>query len=110
MERSRKITLLEILELRRRANYGLDSPRIMATLFSVGIALLLVGQVTSSTWRWVAYCIGGYFLLGALGMLLYSKVGRLARCRLEGRLKEGEVCGLAFADRTVDVVVELRGP
>ena len=50
----------------------------MATLFSLGIALLLVGRVTSSTWRWVAYCVGGYFLLGALGMLFYSKVGKLA--------------------------------
>ncbi len=64
--------------MRPRGNYGLDSPGIIATLFALGVALLIVGKVALSTWRWVAYSLGSYFLLGAAGMLFYSKVGKLA--------------------------------
>lgn len=61
----------------KRGNYGLDSPGIVVTLLVLGLALLLLGNVVSRAWRWVAYFAGGYFLLGALGMLFYSKVGKL---------------------------------
>jgi arsenite methyltransferase len=74
--------------LRTRADYGLDSPRIVATLFVVGIALLLVGHAVSSAGRWAAYGAGGYFVLGALGFLFYSKVGKLAmRQRLVDKIR-----------------------
>lgn len=65
-------------ELTRRANYGVDSPRIVAALCALGVVLLVVGQESSSAWRWVARGVGAYFLLGALGMLFYSKVGKRA--------------------------------
>ena len=55
----------------------------MLTLFVLGMVLVIVGYALSSAWRWVAYGIGAYFLLGALGMLFYSKVGKL---RLRERL------------------------
>jgi arsenite methyltransferase len=64
--------------MRRKGNYGLDSPGIMAGLFVLGLALSVVGHVVLSAWRWVAYGLSGYFLLGAAGMLFYSKVGKLA--------------------------------
>ena len=69
--------LLEMLQVKKRGDYGLDSPGIMATLLVLGLALLLLASVVSSAWRWVAYLGGGYFLLGGLGMLFYSKVGKL---------------------------------
>jgi len=50
----------------------------MAALFALGLASPVVGHVVLSAWRWVAYALGGYFLLGAVGMLFYSKVGKLA--------------------------------
>ena len=62
----------------KRANYGLDSPNIVATLSGLGGVLLLVGARLRSGWRLVAGAAGAYFLLGALGMLFYSKVGKLA--------------------------------
>jgi SAM-dependent methyltransferase len=64
--------------MRPRGNYGLDSPGIIVTLVALGAALLIVGRVVLFPWRWVAYSLGGYFLLGAAGMLYYSKVGKLA--------------------------------
>ena len=64
-------------EVIKRGNYGLDSPGIVATLLVLGLTLLLLGNVVSRAGRWVAYFAGGYFLLGALGMLFYSKVGKL---------------------------------
>ena len=64
-------------KVKKRADYGLDSPGIVATLLVLGLVLLLLGSVVSRGWRWAAYFAGGYFLLGALGMLFYSKVGKL---------------------------------
>ena len=63
-------------EVIKRGNYGLDSPGIVATLLFLGLALLLLGNVVSRAWHWVAYFAGGYFLFGALGMLFYSKAGK----------------------------------
>ena len=60
--------------MRVRGNYGVDSPGIIATLFALGLASLVVGCLVLSGWRWIAYGLGGYFLLGAAGMLFYSKV------------------------------------
>lgn len=58
-------------------DYGLDSPHIIATLGALGVVLQLVGLESSSAWRWVAYGVGRYLLLGALGMFFYSRVGQL---------------------------------
>jgi SAM-dependent methyltransferase len=69
--------------MRVRGNYGVDSPGIIATLFALGLASLVVGCLVLSGWRWIAYGLGGYFLLGAAGMLFYSKVGKL---RLRDRM------------------------
>jgi SAM-dependent methyltransferase len=64
--------------MRSKGNYGLDSPGIVVTLFALALVFLLVGHAVLSAWRWVPYGLGGYFLLGAGGMLFYSKVGKLA--------------------------------
>jgi ubiquinone/menaquinone biosynthesis C-methylase UbiE len=73
-----KRQLQEMSQLTKRADYGLDSPHIMAALCALGVVVLLAGRESSSAWRWVAYAVGGYFLLGTLGMFFYSKVGKLA--------------------------------
>ena len=70
-----------------RPNYGLDSPRIVATLFTLGVALCFVAYMSASGWRWVSLGLGGYFLFGASGMLFYSKIGKLGtRERLLDRI------------------------
>jgi arsenite methyltransferase len=69
--------------MKTRGNYGVDSPAIVGTLFVLGLAGLGVGHMVTSSWRWAGYAVGGYFLLGATGMLFYSKVGKL---RLRERL------------------------
>ena len=63
--------------MRARPNYGVDSPRIAATLLVSGIALCCLGVVFHSAWRWFFFGLGVYFLFGASGMLFYSKVGKL---------------------------------
>ncbi len=75
----------------RKGNYGIDSPAIVATLCILALAGLAAGYFSAAAWRWVAYGLGGYFLLGAAGMLFYSKVGKLSlRERLSiGFLGEG---------------------
>jgi SAM-dependent methyltransferase len=55
-----------------------DSPRIVAALYALGVVLLLVEHESSSAWRWVARGVGAYCLPGALGMLFYRKIGKLA--------------------------------
>lgn len=71
----------------KRPNYGLDSPRIVATLFVSGVLLGCVAVAFSSAWRWVAAGLGAYFLLGAFGMLFYSLSGKLSmRERLLDRI------------------------
>ena len=70
-----------------KGNYGIDSPAIVATLCILGLAGLGIGYFSATAWRWVAYGLGGYFLLGAAGMLFYSKVGKLSlRERLLDRI------------------------
>ena len=64
--------------MKTKGNYGIDSPAIVAALFVLGCVLLLVASLVHSAWRWVTYDLAGYFLLGAGGMLFYSKVGKLA--------------------------------
>jgi hypothetical protein len=51
---------------------------MVAALCGLGVVLLRVGPESSSAWRWVARAVGAYFLLGALGMLFYSTVGKSA--------------------------------
>ncbi len=71
----------------RKGNYGIDSPVIVATLCILGLAGLATGYFSATAWRWVADGLGGYFLLGAAGMLFYSKVGKLSlRERLLDRI------------------------
>ncbi|HEY6336983.1 MAG TPA: class I SAM-dependent methyltransferase [Candidatus Sulfotelmatobacter sp.] len=60
-----------------KGNYGIDSPLIVGTLCIVGVAGTGVAYLFSSAWRWVGYGAGLYCLLGAAGMLFYSKVGKL---------------------------------
>jgi ubiquinone/menaquinone biosynthesis C-methylase UbiE len=73
--------------MKTRPNYGLDSPRIVATLFVLGAALCCLAYVLASGWRWISLGIGVYFLFGALGMLFYSKIGkRRMRERLLDRI------------------------
>jgi SAM-dependent methyltransferase len=69
-----------------KGNYGIDSPAILGTLAALGVSGLSAGVFLRSGWRWVGFVIGGYFLLGALGMLYYSKVGKLG---LRERLLDG---------------------
>jgi arsenite methyltransferase len=66
-----------------KANYGIDSPTIVGGLCVLGAGALGAGCLSSSAWRWAASIVGAYFLLGAAGMLFYSKVGKL---RLRERL------------------------
>ena len=61
----------------KKANYGIDSPAIVAVLCFLGLASFLTGLRAHTAWRWVGYGFGGYFLLGAAGFLFYSKVGKL---------------------------------
>jgi ubiquinone/menaquinone biosynthesis C-methylase UbiE len=73
--------------MKAHPNYGVDSPRIVATLFALGIALFCLGLVSTSAWRWISIGLGMYFLLGASGMLFYSKIGKLRmRDRLLNRI------------------------
>jgi len=63
--------------MKQKGNYGLDSPAIVATLSTLGFALVLIGLAVHSGWRWLAFSFASYFLLGAGGMLFYSKAGKL---------------------------------
>ena len=64
--------------MRKRGNYGLDSPIIVASLLTLGIVFLLLGLAVHSWWRWVWHVFAGYLLSGAAGMVFYSKAGKLA--------------------------------
>jgi arsenite methyltransferase len=61
-----------------KGNYGVDSPAIVGTLCVLGLAGIGIAYLLPSGWRWAGYVPGMYFLLGAAGMLFYSKVGKLA--------------------------------
>ena len=64
-------------------DYGIDSPAIVAGLFLIGCiglgtALLLHFFLRSHLfWQSVLLTIGVYFLFGAVGMIRYSRVGKL---------------------------------
>jgi len=73
--------------MKAHPNYGVDSPRIVATLFALGMALCCLGLLITSAGRWIPFGFGLYLLFGALGMLFYSKVGKLRmRDRLLNRI------------------------
>ena len=61
-----------------KGNYGVDSPAIVVTLCILGLTGTGIAYLLPSAWRWAGYVTGTYFLLGAAGMLFYSKVGKLA--------------------------------
>jgi len=63
--------------MKAKGNYGVDSPLMVGALCILGLAGLGIAYLLSSAWRWVGYVAGVYFLLGAAGMLFYSKVGKL---------------------------------
>lgn len=63
--------------MKRKPNYGIDSPVIVATLCVLALASFLAGLKAHTAWRWVGYGLGAYFFLGAMGFLFYSKVGKL---------------------------------
>jgi hypothetical protein len=69
--------LVKAFETKAHPNYGLDSPRIVATLFASGTALCCLGLVFRSAWHWIPFGLGMCFLFGASGMVFYSKVGKL---------------------------------
>jgi len=76
---------------KKKVNYGIDSPAIVAILCFLGLALVLAGFRAGlrahTAWRWFGYGFGAYFLLGAVGFLFYSKVGKLRlRDRLLGKI------------------------
>src|SRR5262252_1049409 len=66
-----------------RANYGIDSPFIVVTLFilsGIGFGAALLWYIFRDPPRFgeIALVTAGiYFFLGAAGMLRYSKVGKL---------------------------------
>lgn len=64
--------------VKTKGNYGIDSPAIVVTLSVLGLGALAGAQFLSSFWRWAGDIVGAYFLMGAGGMLYYSKVGKLA--------------------------------
>ena len=73
--------------MKLQPNYGLDSPRILLSLSFAGIAICCAAYVLHSFWRWIALAVGAYLLLGAVGLVFYSKVGKLKmRQRLLDRL------------------------
>lgn len=61
-----------------RGNYGLDSPAIIGALCVLGLSGLGAANLLSSAWRWAGHVLAVYFLVGASGMVFYSKVGKLA--------------------------------
>lgn len=67
----------------RTGDYGVDSPAIIVGLFSLsGIAFgaALLSRLFGSQhpfWEFGPVAIGTYFLLGAGGMISYSKIGKL---------------------------------
>ena len=63
--------------MKAKGNYGVDSPLMVGALCILGLAGLGIAYLLSSAWRWVGYVAGVYFLLGAAGMLFYSKIGKL---------------------------------
>jgi len=63
---------------RARGNYGVDSPAIVGILTVLGVSLSVLANVVHSPWRWIAGGLSAYFVLGAVGMLYYSKVGKLS--------------------------------
>ena len=59
----------------------------MLSLSFTAVAFACAAYVLHSFWRWIALGIGGYLFLGALGLIFYSKVGKLKmRHRLLDRL------------------------
>jgi arsenite methyltransferase len=69
------------LHLQKRPDYGIDSPAIVLGLFTTGLVALGIAVLFPHLWRlplrWVGLAAGLYFLLGAGGMLFYSKIGKL---------------------------------
>lgn len=64
-----------------KGNYGIDSPGIVAALFGLALAGAIIGWLMSSAWKVIPFAFAAYFLLGAGGMIFYSKVGKLALCQ-----------------------------
>ena len=65
----------------RRPDYGIDSPAIVIGLLVMSAlaltASLLLPHVFGLNVRWVELLAAAYFLTGAVGMLAYSKSGKL---------------------------------
>jgi len=73
--------------MRQQPNYGIDSPSIIAaelilSLVAFGVAARLP-HLLGLPARWIGLIVGPYLLLGAFGMVYYSKVGKL---KLQNRL------------------------
>ena len=65
----------------KRPNYGLDSPAIVSGLFVASVVFFSIGLLFPHFFhlpmRWIGIIMGAYFLQGAVGMVYYSKVGKL---------------------------------
>jgi len=66
--------------MRRKPDYGLDSPLIIAGMLIVGGLLLAVGLIRPHLihlpMRWIGVVVFAYLVQGALSMVYYSKVGK----------------------------------
>jgi len=67
--------------MRQQPNYGVDSPAIIATELILSLIAFRVAAGAPHPLglpaRWIGLIVGLYFLMGALGMVYYSKVGKL---------------------------------
>jgi arsenite methyltransferase len=65
----------------RNPDYGIDSPALVAGLFTAGLVFAAVGLLLPHLFqlpmRWIGIAAALYFFQGAMGMLFYSKVGKL---------------------------------
>jgi ubiquinone/menaquinone biosynthesis C-methylase UbiE len=66
--------------MRSRPDYGIDSPAIVTGLFLLAAGGVLCGAASPHLlhgyFRGACFVAGAYFLLGGVGMIFYSKVGK----------------------------------
>jgi arsenite methyltransferase len=88
--------------MRQKPNYGIDSPAIVVSLCVLGTCGLILGTVfphlLGRSLRWICLFSGGYFLLGAIGMLFYSKAGKY-------RMREGLLDMIPWRGDEIDLDV-----
>src|SRR5262249_28599268 len=67
--------------MKPKADYGIDSPYIIAVELTAGAVLIAAGVVLPHQFglsaRWIALALGLFLLSSAVGMILYSKSGKM---------------------------------